>query len=192
VLARQGGGAAGPGDPGRRGFAFWRRRLRAEADGREARAAAGEAKARLGEALAAKAAAEQEAVTAQEQVAAARLERDQAVRGAESRAARVEARAGVAAESARTATNSIASAIVLAVISASTLDERGDAQHPGEARIGPGPRALVRPAAVMSHPPTMPRTSTAAAVPRALEISHAVVAQGWAEPPDWLVRGVRR
>ena len=102
MLARQGGGSAEPGDPGRPGFAFWRRRQRAEAEAREARAAAAEAEARLAEAREAKAAAEQEAVTAREaaearaaqaeqsareQVAAARQERDEAVAGAQSRAA---------------------------------------------------------------------------------------------------------
>ena len=87
ILARQGGGVAGPQDPGRPGFGFWRRRQRAEADAREAHLAALEADAQLAEALAAKAAAEQEAEAAraraaqaeraaEEQVAAARQDRD--------------------------------------------------------------------------------------------------------------------
>jgi hypothetical protein len=107
VLARQGGGTAAPGDPDRPGFAFWRRRQRAEADAEQARSAARQADARLAEALAAKAAAEQEAEAAreaaqaratqaeraaQEQVAAAQQERDNAVSGAESRAAEAESR----------------------------------------------------------------------------------------------------
>ena len=75
-MARQGGGSADPGDPSRPGFAFWRRRQRAEADVREARAAAAEAEARLAEAREATAAAEQEARAAQEQAAAARQERE--------------------------------------------------------------------------------------------------------------------
>ena len=104
VLARQGGGVAGMEDPDRPGFAFWRRRQRAEAEAGQARAAVAEADARLAEALAAKAAAEQEAVAAQgraaeaeraaqEQVAAVYRERDEAVRGAESRVAQAESRA---------------------------------------------------------------------------------------------------
>ena len=98
MLARQGGGVAGPQNPGRPGFGFWRRRQRAEADAREAHLAALEADAQLAEALAAKAGAEQEAEAAraraaqaeraaEEQVAAARQERDDAVSGAESRVA---------------------------------------------------------------------------------------------------------
>ena len=99
--ARPGDGAAAPGDPDRPGFAFWRRRQLAEADAREARSAAVQADAQLAEALAAKAAAEQEAKaakeraaqaerTAQEQVAAAQEKRDEAVTSAESRAAEAE------------------------------------------------------------------------------------------------------
>ena len=66
VLAGQGGGMAGPEVAGRPGFAFWRRagtqRLqRAEAEAGEARLAVLQADAQLAEALAAKAAAEQEA-----------------------------------------------------------------------------------------------------------------------------------
>ncbi len=91
VLARQGGG---PQDLGRPGFAFWRRagaqrRQRAEAEAGEARQAVLEADARLAAALAAKAAAEQEAAAArarvadiqraaEERVAAAQQERDEA------------------------------------------------------------------------------------------------------------------
>ena len=120
MLARQGGGVAGPEDLGRPGFAFWRRRQRPEADAREARLAALEADARLAEALAATAAAEQEAAAAreagqaraaqaeraaQEQVAAVRQERDDAISGAESQAAEARSRADDAeqdaAESAR-------------------------------------------------------------------------------------------
>ena len=93
MLARQGGGSAGPGDPGRPGFAFWRRRQRAEAEAREARAAAAEAEARE-----AKAAAEQQARAAQEQVAAERQERDEAVAGAQSQAAEAESRADQAGQ----------------------------------------------------------------------------------------------
>ncbi len=123
VLARQGGGAAGPEDLGRRpGFAVWRhrggaqRRQRAEAEAGEARLAALQADAQLAEALAAKAAAEQEAVAAreaaqarvaqaereaEERVAAAQQERDEAVAGAESRAGQAESRAREVAGSAR-------------------------------------------------------------------------------------------
>ena len=111
MLARQGVEVAGPEDLGRPGFAFWRRRQRAEADVREARLAVLEADARLAEALAAKAAAEQEADAAraraaeaeraaQEQVAAVRQERDEAVSGAESRAAEAQSRAGDAEQDA--------------------------------------------------------------------------------------------
>ena len=60
VLAGQGGQAAGPEEPGRPGFAFWRRRQRAEAEAREARAAAGQAEAGLAEAREAQVAAQQE------------------------------------------------------------------------------------------------------------------------------------
>ena len=97
-MARRGGGPADQGDPGRPGFAFWRRRQRAEADAREARAAAAEAEARLAEAREATAAAEQEARAAREQAAAARLERDEAVTGAQSRAAGAQSRAGQAGQ----------------------------------------------------------------------------------------------
>jgi hypothetical protein len=118
LLARQGGGAAGPEDLGRPGFAFWRRagaqrRQRAEAEAGEARLAVLEAGARLADALAAKAAAEQEAVAAREaarawvadvqraadeRVAAAQQERDEAVAGAESRAGQAESRAAAAGQ----------------------------------------------------------------------------------------------
>jgi hypothetical protein len=91
------------------------------------------------------------------------------------------------------ATTSIASAIVLAVISAITPDEHRDAQHAGEVRGGPGRvPSDCSGAALMPHLATMPRTSTAAAVPRAQEISHVVVAQDRAQPSEWLVRGVSR
>ena len=66
VLTRQGSGVAEPGDKGRPGFAFWRRRQRAEAEAGEARLAAVQADAQLAEAVAAKAAAEQEAGAARE------------------------------------------------------------------------------------------------------------------------------
>jgi hypothetical protein len=89
MLARQGRGVAGREDPGRPGLGFWRRRQRAEADARETLTAAREADERLSEALAGKAAAEQEAAAAHEQVAAARQERDDAVAAAESRAVQV-------------------------------------------------------------------------------------------------------
>ncbi len=113
VLAGQGGGTAGPMDPERPGLAFWRRRQRAEAEAREARAAALEAEARQAEALVAKAAAEQQAAAereaaqartaqaeraAEQQVAGARQERDEAVSAAESRAAEAESRAGTAGQ----------------------------------------------------------------------------------------------
>ena len=112
-MARQGGGSADPGDPGWQGFAFWRRRQRAEAEAREARAAAVQAEALLAEARAAQAAAEQETRAAgeaakagvaqaeraaREQVDAARQERDEAVAGAPSRAAGAESRAAEAGQ----------------------------------------------------------------------------------------------
>jgi hypothetical protein len=82
VLAGQGGGMAGPEEAGRPGFAFWRRagtqRLqRAEAEAREARLAVLQADERLAEALAAKAAADREAVGARDaaQARAAEAER---------------------------------------------------------------------------------------------------------------------
>ena len=116
VLARQGGGAAGPQDLGRPGFAFWRRagaqrRQRTEAEAGQARQAVLEADARLAAALAAKAAAEQEAAAArarvadiqraaEERVAAAQQERDEAVAGAESRAGQAESRAAAAGQDA--------------------------------------------------------------------------------------------
>ena len=57
VLAGQGGQAAGPEEPGRPGFAFWRRagaQRRQRAEVAEARSAALQADARLAEALAAR------------------------------------------------------------------------------------------------------------------------------------------
>ena len=120
VPAGQSGQAAGPEEPGRPGFAFWRRagaqrRQRAEAEVAEARSAALQADAQLAEALAGRAAAEQEAAAAQaraaaaqrdaaERVAAAQQERDDAVAGAESRtrdAGQDAARARETAQSAR-------------------------------------------------------------------------------------------
>jgi hypothetical protein len=86
LLARDGGGAAGPGDPGRAGFAFWRRRRQAEAEAGEARAAALQADAQLAGALAARAAANQEAEAARAQIAQARRAAEERVAAAESRA----------------------------------------------------------------------------------------------------------
>jgi sRNA-binding protein len=99
-MARHGGGSADPGDPGQQGFAFWRRRQRAEAEAWEARAATAQAQARLAEAREAQTTAEQEARTAREQAAAARQERDEAVAAAQSRAAEAESRAGEAGQDA--------------------------------------------------------------------------------------------
>jgi len=128
MLARQGGGAAGPEDLGRPGFAVWRyrragaqRRQRAEAEAGEARLAALQADAQLAEALAAKAAAEQEAAAArarvadvqraaEERVAAAQQERDEAVAGAESRAGQAESRAAAAGQDAARAREAAGSA----------------------------------------------------------------------------------
>src|SRR5689334_7013085 len=86
-MARHRRGSADREDPGQQGFAFWRRRQRAEAEAREAREA---------EAREAQTTAEQEARTARGQVAAARQERDEAVAAAQSRAAEAESRAGEA------------------------------------------------------------------------------------------------
>jgi len=95
VLAGQGGGMAGPEDVDRPGFAFWRRagtqrRQRAEAEAKEARLAALQADAQLAEALAAKAAADQEAVGARE---AAQARAAEAERAAQQRMAATESRA---------------------------------------------------------------------------------------------------
>lgn len=120
-LARQGGDVAEP-EPGRPGIALWRyrradaqRRQRAEALAEEARAAVREADERLTEALAAKAAAEQDAAGAREAAELARAElerareaadrqvsqvRDDAAREQAERRAAFEAQAA-AAESAR-------------------------------------------------------------------------------------------
>jgi hypothetical protein len=120
-LARQGGGVAEP-EPGRPGIALWRyrradaqRRQRAEALAEEARAAVREADERLTEALAAKAAAEQEAVAVREaaearvaeaqraagdRVAAAQQERDHSVSAANLRADEAESRARTAEQDA--------------------------------------------------------------------------------------------
>ena len=72
----------------------------AEADTWQARFAARQAEAQVAEAREAKAAAEQQARAAQEQLAAARQERDEAVAGAQSRAAGAESRAGQAGQDA--------------------------------------------------------------------------------------------
>ena len=65
MLAEQGGGAPGPDESGRAGFALWGRRRRAEAELLETRMAAFEADARLAEAVAGKAAAVQEVAAAE-------------------------------------------------------------------------------------------------------------------------------
>ena len=90
LLARHDRGASGPPDLARPGSAFWRRRARAEAEAGEARAAAQQADARLAGALAAKAAAEQDAVAAHE---AAQARVAQAERAAEDQAGQAESRA---------------------------------------------------------------------------------------------------
>ena len=104
-LALQGGGVAEPEELRRPGIALWgprrKRRQQAETEAQEAHAAALEADARLTEALAGRAAAEQASVAtreaaqvqvaeaqraAEERVAAAQRERDQAVSAARDRA----------------------------------------------------------------------------------------------------------
>lgn len=118
-LALQGGGVAEPEELRRPGIALWgprrKRRQQAETEAQEAHAAALEADARLTEALAGRAAAEQASVAtreaaqvqvaeaqraAEERVAAAQRERDQAVSAARDRADDAESRAQAAEQSA--------------------------------------------------------------------------------------------
>lgn len=107
MLAEQGGGAPGPDESGRAGFALWGRRRRAEAERLETRMAAFEADARLAEAVAGKVAAEQEVAAAEsrageaervaaERVAAVRREREGAVATAEAQAAEAASQAAEA------------------------------------------------------------------------------------------------
>ena len=152
VLAGQGGQAAGPEEPGRPGFAFWRRagaQRRQRAEAAEARSAALQADARLAEALAARAAAEQEAAAAQaraaaaqrdaaERVAAAQQERDDAVAGAESRARDAEQDAARARETAQSARAELDRARVAADLQARKIRE--DAARAVEERVPPRER----------------------------------------------------